>query len=372
MKRELDFVLDVARFISSAERFPSSPHHREVGRFLKESLKGLGDLETQPLETSLLKPLNGWVEIGPDRFGAIPYTNSPSAVVGGILTDCGYGLERELRGKNLKGKIALVREGKLPFREKEKLLYLKGAAGIIVFRPEVDHYYSGISAGLLPTVSVKPSDARLWAEGSQVVIGSQTQRVKVGGANIWVERGEGTKVITLIAHYDTKPFTPGAIDNALSVALLLWLALHFEPPKGYRLRILFTDMEEYGLWGAESFVQTRPQKEILDTVAISVDTVGWLTPAILVRDGEGFCSLSLIEKCREVADSLDLNIAFTEGRSGRSDHIPFRRRGARTLFFASNPFPYRHTPLDKFEIVSREAVRLWMKFIPSLLRAIKF
>jgi len=28
--------------------------------------------------------------------------------------------------------------------------------------------------------------------------------------------------------------------------------------------------------------------------------------------------------------------------------------------------------LDKFEIVSGEAVKLWMKFIPSLLRIAKF
>ncbi|RTZ69587.1 MAG: hypothetical protein DSZ30_02290 [Aquificaceae bacterium] len=372
MKRDINFVLELTRFISSAERFPSSPHHLAVRKFLKETLKRLGGFKTQSFEVSLLKPIGGFVEVGLNRFSAIPYTNSPSKVVGGILTDCGFATSQELKSKNLKGKIALVREGKLPFREKEKLLHRKGALGIVVFRPEVDEVYSGISAGLLPTVSVKPSDARLLSEGSQVVIRSETKEVKVKGENIWLEKGVGQKVLTLIAHYDTKPFTPGAIDNALSVALLLWLAINFEPPKGCRFRILFTDLEEYGLLGATHFVENLPKWEIIDTVAISVDTVGWRTPAILVRDGEGFCSRSLINQCWEVANTLGLKITFTEGRSGRSDHIPFRRKGARTLFFASNPFPYRHTPLDKFEIVSEEAVKLWMKFIPSFLRMVKF
>ncbi|HID79348.1 MAG TPA: M28 family peptidase [Aquificales bacterium] len=372
MRRDINFVLELTRFISSAERFPSGSHHLSVRNFLKETLRGVGGFKNQTFEAILLKPIGGYVEVGLNRFSAIPYTNSPSKVVGGILTDSGYGLERELRGKNLKGKIALVREGKLPFREKEKLLHRKGALGIVVFRSDVDEIYSGISAGLLPTVSVKPSDARLLSEGSQVVIKSETKEVKVKGENIWLERGVGQKVLTLIAHYDTKPFTPGAIDNALSVALLLWLTINFEAPKGYRLRILFTDLEEYGLLGATHFVENLPTWEIIDTVAISVDTVGWRTPAILLRDGEGFCSRSLISECWEVANRLGLKIAFTEGRSGRSDHIPFRRKGARNLFLASNPFPYRHTPLDKFEIVSGEAVKLWMKFIPSLLRIAKF
>ena len=51
-----------------------------------------------------------------------------------------------------------------------------------------------------------------------------TQRRASTGSNVIGRWGKGEKKILLCAHYDTKPGTPGAMDNAAGVAVLLLLA----------------------------------------------------------------------------------------------------------------------------------------------------
>ena len=374
---DLRFIFSLTEFISSANRFPGTPHHLKVRKFLKTSLKEFGYLFTHRFRATLQKPVSGKVTKDFFSFEGLPYTNSPSGRVWGKIADVGFGLPRENLGRNFEGRVILLKEGKLPFRKKEEFFKSKGARGIIVYREEVDEIYAGVSAGLLPVISIKPSETRFLHEGDSVGIEVKTQPYEVEGENICLELGEGNRVLYLIAHYDTKPNTPGAIDNGLSVALLVWLAgklSRFERKLRYRIRFLFTDLEEFGLLGAESFVEGIPQEELKKSIVVSVDTVGWRTPAILVRDGEGYNSPSLVNFCDEILEKLGKRerFAFTVGRSGRSDHIPFRRRGARTLFFASNPFPYRHTSLDTFEIVDSFAVKLWMNFLSYFVKNIRW
>ncbi len=369
MSRELDFVLKLAEFIARDNRFPSSPHHRTVRKFIRAFLREFKELNVQPFGWKLLKPRGGILKANFETLNGVPYTNSPSGEVEGVITDCGYATPSELLGVNLKGKIALVREGKIPFRRKERLLKRKGAVGVVVCREEVDEIYSGVSAGLLPVLSVRCSET-LGLNGSWGELSVSTEEVAGKGENLWLEFGKGEAVLTFVAHYDTKPFTNGAIDNGLSVALLLWLVseLALKEPQHYRVRVLFTDLEEFGLLGAEHFAAALPKGELLRSFVISVDTVGWENPSVLYRDAEGVCDRKLSKTVERVLEYLNLRkfFHFKESGSGRSDHIPFRKRGAKTLFFASNPFPYRHTPLDTVEIVSRGNLKNWMALLKVL------
>ncbi len=364
----LNPVLKLAEYIASDNRFPESEHHLRVRSLISNLLGELGDFRTQKFKYELLKPISGKLDTGVETLKGLPYTNSPSAKVAGEVVDCGYATPSELSGLHLKGKIALVKEGKLPFCRKELLLKRKGVVGIIVYRSEVDDIYAGLSAGTLPVLALPRSSAvRLYGF---VRLETITERVKPEGQNFWIDLGNrrSAHTLTLIAHYDTKPYTKGAIDNALSVALLLTLAAELARDKisrPYKIRFLFTDAEEFGLLGAKSFVSLLTERELKNTVAVSVDTVGWSTPAILVRDGEGENDLHLVESVSNMLSHLGIRkfFSFTAGRSGRSDHIPFRQKGARTLFFASNPFPFRHTSFDNFSIVDPKATELWLSFL---------
>ena len=365
--RDLEFVLKVARFISLKNRFPLSEHHLAVREFIEDTLKNCGEVKRQEFDFSLRKPVEAKVETF-EPLKAFPYTNSlPLRRAEGIVVDCGYGTPKEISDKDLKGKIALVREGKKPFREKEKLLKAKGVKAILVYRGEVDEIFHGISAGLLPVISIRREDA-LKLKGTTVGLSSFTKPFSGKGVNYWVDFGKVGPVLTLIAHYDTKPLTTGAIDNGLSVAILLWLAIKIADSgfkKNYRLRLLFTDLEEYGLLGAENFVAFRSDRELKTTIAVSVDTVGWENPAVLYRDGEGTNDIHLLNAVSKMLEYLNFReeFSFKEGKSGRSDHVPFRRRGAKTLFFASNPFPLRHTVLDNYTAINRDSVKKWMQFL---------
>jgi len=369
----LNSVLKLAEFISLENRFPGTKHHLTVREFIKKFLRRLGDVKTQTFEYTLYKP--PWVDIKTNlsTFKGLPYTNSKSGNFYGEIIDCGFGTYSELLKCKPKNKVVLIKEGKLPYRKKEELLYRLGAKGALVYREEVDDFYAGISAGLLPTIAVKKSS--LVGPLGWVKANINLKKVKLKGENIWLEFGnnKAQHTLTLVAHYDTKPYTKGAIDNALSVAILLWLAAIYSKDKiyrPYRVRFLFTDAEEFGLLGAKFFVNTLSERILINSFVISVDTVGWHNPAILIGDAEGKSDQYFVERLEKFLNFLRIRkeFTFTYGRSGRSDHIPFREKGAKTLFFASNPFPFRHTSLDTYSIVVPRIVKLWMFLLRNLVK----
>jgi acetylornithine deacetylase/succinyl-diaminopimelate desuccinylase-like protein len=66
--------------------------------------------------------------------------------------------------------------------------------------------------------------------------------------------------ITLMAHYDSVPMSPGAGDDGAGVAAILESAraLVLEAPFENSIMLLFTDAEEMGLIGAEGFYNQHP------------------------------------------------------------------------------------------------------------------
>jgi aminopeptidase YwaD len=372
MKKDLDFVLSLAKYISSACRFPGTKHHKKVSELIEELLKDWKvNYTKQSFKHFLLKPKEGKLETIYGTFRGNPYTNSPSAVIRGEIVDCNYGLPSDLSKINVAGKIALVKEGKKPFYIKERLLKRKGAIGIVTYRDNLNEIYNGVSVSLLPVLSLKFEDIKNIPD-TVITLKTKTEGVKVEGKNFLAKFGKGRLKLLLLAHYDTKPFTNGAIDNALSVAVLLYLTYRLKLQerylKDYQVLIGFTDSEEFGLKGAKNLTNLFKDKDITKTFVISVDTIGWENPAILVKDGEGYNNPFLISLSKHILKKLKIDsyFSFTEGASGRSDHIPFKKLGAKTLFFASNPFPLRHTRLDSFEIINRRNISLWMEFLTYL------
>lgn len=145
------------------------------------------------------------------------------------------------------------------------------------------------------------------------------------------------KALLIMAHYDTVPGSPGAVDNAAAVATLIELAhaLAAEPPKQPVL-LAFTANEEIGLIGAEALVQQRGDEVGL---AIALDLIG----------GSG--DLSLNGASTLIGDAELSWLADAADRAGvvvraplphrvvsrwwpqaeRSDHGPFTRHGIRAF-----------------------------------------
>jgi Zn-dependent M28 family amino/carboxypeptidase len=96
------------------------------------------------------------------------------------------------------------------------------------------------------------------------------------GENFAVDVGSGDRVLVLAAHHDAVPGSPGANDNAASVAILLTLLerLAAAPPSRLRVRLLFPACEEIGYLGARAWVREMPQAGVAGVLSLELCGVG--------------------------------------------------------------------------------------------------
>jgi len=96
------------------------------------------------------------------------------------------------------------------------------------------------------------------------------------GTNYAVEVGRGDRVLVLAAHHDAVPGSPGANDNAASVAILLHLigrAAALAPPS-LRVRFLFPGCEELGYLGAREYVRTLGTAGVIGVLSLELCGIG--------------------------------------------------------------------------------------------------
>jgi hypothetical protein len=145
------------------------------------------------------------------------------------------------------------------------------------------------------------------------------------------------KALVVMAHYDTVKTSPGAVDNAAAVGVLLELArvLASEPPP-QPVWLVFTANEEVGLVGAEALAAQHANEVEL---AIALDLIG----------GDGALSLNGASELIGKAEMRWLANAAHRGgvvvraplthrvisrwwpQAERSDHAAFTRRGVRAF-----------------------------------------
>jgi aminopeptidase YwaD len=106
------------------------------------------------------------------------------------------------------------------------------------------------------------------------------------GENFCVDVGRGDRALVLIAHHDAVPGSPGANDNAASVAILLALLERWaarEP--SVRVQLLFPACEELGYLGTRAWVRARGVKGVIGVLSLEMPGVGdslavWDAPAV--------------------------------------------------------------------------------------------
>lgn len=157
--------------------------------------------------------------------------------------------------------------------------------------------------------------------------------------NLVVRFGPPGRVLLIIAHYDTVAGSPGAVDNAVAVGMLIELAraLDLASPK-YGVMLAFTANEEIGLVGAEALA-ARVGDDVM--FAIALDLVGGSGALSL----NGASELIGAEEMRWLAAAADRAGVVIRAplahrvvsrwwpQAERSDHGPFTRRGIRAVHF---------------------------------------
>ena len=85
----------------------------------------------------------------------------------------------------------------------------------------------------IPTANIRPTEAGpiLASDGGRATIEIRSERWLGTARNVIATRGSQAHRVTVAAHIDTKPGTPGAVDNAAGVVAVVLLASLFAPEK---------------------------------------------------------------------------------------------------------------------------------------------
>lgn len=198
------------------------------------------------------------------------------------------------------------------------------------------------------------------------------------------------KPFVLGAHYDTKPGTPGADDNASAVAALLEIARclsghSFQPPIVF---VAFT-LEEYGFIGSRHFIEKARTRNETFSGMISLEMLGYKNSApnsqtyppyidtekypdsgdfIAVVGNEPSAQLaqSLAEGMKQNVPSLKVETLVVPGTGENfsevrlSDHAPFWDAGIPAVMVTDTAYfrnPHYHQPSDTLATLDMEFIR---------------
>ena len=163
------------------------------------------------------------------------------------------------------------------------------------------------------------------------------QRVTSTDPDLVVHFGPPGRALLVMAHYDTVASSPGAVDDAASVGVLIELArvLRDHPP-AQPVMLAFTANEERGLVGAEALAEARGDQVEL---AIALDLVGGSGPLSL-NGASTLIGAAELGWLAEAADRAGVVLraplphrvaSRVLPQAERADHGAFTRRGIRAV-----------------------------------------
>lgn len=199
--------------------------------------------------------------------------------------------------------------------------------------------------------------------------------------NLVVRFGPPGRALLVMAHYDTVPGSPGAVDNAAAVGLLIELARVLEhAPPAVPVILAFTANEEIGLVGAEALA-ARLGEDI--SLAIALDLTGGSGALIM----NGASELIGADEMRWLASAAELAgvtiraplahrvVSRWWPQAERADHGPFTRRGIRAIHLYNRgqdgewiDLAY-HSPRDVLARIDRTSLDELGRLLVALTRA---
>ncbi len=226
----------------------------------------------------------------------------------------------------------------------------------------------------IPVASVDTqTGARLLARvGRTAEVALRARRRPSRGANVVAVRGRQDRRVTVVAHIDTKPGTPGALDNGTGVVAVLQVAKalnELTSDLGVGVELLFVNGEDsYCAAGELRYLEEAD----LDSVVLAVNTDGAGLPG-------GPTAWSLYgcppELGRAVRRALSDHPDLVEGSAWiQSDHAVFSMQGRPALALTSSDLAtalgsVAHAPTDTPDGVDIGAVDVAADAIVAVVRA---
>jgi aminopeptidase YwaD len=352
-------------------RPPGSPANRRATGYVEQVLTAAGlEVRTFPFTTRWWEPgpgklvtVDGAVEVAPN-----PY--SPACEAEGRIVRIATLADLESFAATAHPDTMLVIEGHLtreqimpgcfPFYDPEghrrtvAALQAARPAAIIAVTDHWEPIFEDPDLGL-PSTTVPIRVAAGWRDGDRVGLTLGGQVHQGDGATVTGRTGGGGRRIVLSAHLDSKVTTPGAFDNAGSVAVLLALA-EVGLPEGAVVEVVpFNGEDHADACGEVAWLAANDLAEVAANV--NLDGVG------LLGRGTSIATLAC-------SPGLEAAVArFVAERPGwvradpwfESDHAVFAMQGIPALALTSEDVhallgELAHTPADTRDVVDLDTL----------------
>lgn len=361
METELRSYIESLTSVGS-DRFVGSKGHGSAFTYIKRLLNSWGlHVHVHPFTVNITIPVKWSLQIdfgkGFEKVDCLPGIGSPS--VKNLVSDIvpvGHAREEDYDSlENTEGRAHLAQLWKNHETAKVSEAAIRGAAVLIWYNDYIDELYSGAcdySLAPIPGVSIRKSDAQriLEAGGGRIRLSIRSRNRNIRCRNIEAGREVSDhNYVLLTSHYDSRPHTPGASDDASGVATMLaYIQNSFDSDAGLPVRYFFADCEEQGCVGAKSYVEQLYQANRLREVSamVNLDAVGWPNLCFIVRDREAVMDEDLTRLAVEILAEMDHKVERVRSKTGRSNHSPFAVRGVRTVWYSDYPNYIRHSAID--------------------------
>ncbi len=234
-------------------------------------------------------------------------------------------------------------------------------AAVIAVSPREDTSVPIVEDGdfQIPSVTV-PASVGVRLEHhreSQIQLRIQTVRHNATGANVIARSGNGSKEkVVVCAHFDTKPDTPGALDNASGVAALLGSAECLSAAElPYPVEwVAFNGEENYAAPGEVCYLYEYGKEMQNIRLAINADGVGWCQGWNSIAFFN--CSDGAVEKTMTLCGDVAKVEPWYQG-----DHSLFAMQDVPCVAFSSEGAEglvnsVLHTPKDTLALVDAQRV----------------
>ncbi len=288
---------------------------------------------------------------------AMALTSSSS--VAGTLVAVDQGLASDYAGRDVTGKIVLIKRGQITFREKAANAIAAGASGVIIYNNNPGPFTgSGLDSSSAPVLAISGEDGEqlhnlVLESPVQVKLDVRTTSQPSQAYNLVAKRNSFAPKLLVGAHLDSIALGPGANDNASGVAVLLEVA-RLVAKTELRDEIAFVAFsgEELGLLGSRAYVQSAPRSEFgAINAMINLDMVGEGSQLTLLHRTDDSRAAGIAATARR--QGLVTN---TENSREDSDHAPFAHAGVSVFHLFTGIDPYYHTPSDTADKVQPETL----------------
>lgn len=363
------------------ERVTGSQGNRDATRYFREQLEALGwEAESQGFEavdwidggatlhagekcfTVLVSPLSN----GCSEKAVMKSASSISELEKGDYSDKVIMLHGEIAGEQLMPKNFVFYNPE-SHRKIISLLENSGAKAIICATGRNAALAGGVYPFPLiedgdfnvPSVYMTEEEGRklLAFTGKEIILGSKSERIPGKGYNVIGRKGQhGNNRIVITAHIDSKKGSPGAIDNATGVVVLLLLADLLKDYSGKRQIeiVAFNGEDYYSVPGQMAWIMANQGKFENILFNINIDGAGY-------KEGQSaFSYYDLPDTLRDIAERVvEKHQGISRGKPWpQGDHSIFLQYGRPAIAVSSEWFienadsqDITHTPKDNTGIV---------------------